>query len=1023
MKKNYLMKLMLSCIFLMSAIVASAQTGSISGRVVDETNQPLPGASVTIKGTTKSTSTDVKGYYKISQLGSGSTTVAVSFIGYQISEKSVTTTDGDTKLDFKLQPSSENLDEVIVVGYGTQTRREVTGSIVKVDAAKIVALPTPSFEASLQGRAAGVQVIQGSGLAGSSSVVRIRGIGSISAGGDPLYVIDGIPVNQDQFISGNRGAQNQNPLAAINPNDIESIEILKDAGSAGIYGSRGSNGVILITTKRGKTGKPSFSFSTKSGLQSPASQPNFVSGSEWIQLYQEAWENDGNTGRATLPGGLTYDQASQNNTNWFDLVTRQGVVTDNNLSSSFGQDKFKGFVSANFNNNESFIKNNSYRRVGFRGNFDFKPLKNLKINVSQAWNQGRNDRVNNAWNGGLGAAMSVSLPIYPVYNSDGTYYNPGGQYNEMGFANPLLAFDNTKWRTYDVKSLTSGSIDYSPVKDLSFKVQGNYDYTDRKEDQYVAGIIRGSEMGYSQRWRNFIKNYNYIFTTNYNYNPSENSKLSLLAGYEYQNSRNNGYYLGAEGIEEPFYNNESAFDELYKASSGLGVGVPNKFVSYFSRANYTFKNRYVIQGMFRADGSSNFGRNNRYGYFPTVSAAWIASEEDFLKNSNVISSLKFRVGYGITGNAGLPPNEWRGTYSQPNSNYTYNGQPVIQPVRLENPNLKWETSNNFDAAVEYGLFHDRISGEISYFNRLSKDLIVNRNNSPSTGFPSFWDNVGTVMNNGLEFTINTKNFQKKDFRWTTSFNIAAYYNEIRSLGDLTPDAAGGGTNDTRVAVGYPIGTNYLVRYYGVDPADGLPIWLDKNGLQTKTFDLNNRVPVGKVTPDAVGGLTNTFNYKGFELTSLFAFTLGGNIYDASAKRQLGVATWWNYRTDIADRWRQPGDVARFPKLTQQASNYPGLSSFWQYNSTLFLYDASYLRLRELTLGYNLPSKFAARVGMSNAKVFVTGMNLLTWTKYPGGDPEIARDFENAQDRNMSPNITFLTVPQAKSFTLGLNVNF
>lgn len=1023
MKKNYLMKLLLSCIFLMTTIVASAQTGSISGKVVDESNLPLPGASVSIKGTSKSTATDVNGNYKLSALNAGNITLTVSFMGYVVLEKAVEIGSSPTIQNFKLQPSSQNLSEVIVVGYGTQTRREVTGSIAKVNAAKIVSLPTPSFEASLQGRAAGVQVIQGSGLAGSGSVVRIRGIGSISAGGDPLYVIDGIPINQDQFISGNRGAQNQNPLAAINPNDIESIEILKDAGSAGIYGSRGSNGVILITTKRGKSGKPSFSFSSKTGVQTPASKPNFVNGTEWLQLYQEAYENDGNTGRAPLPGGLTYAQASQNNTNWFDLVTRSGVVTDNNLSSSFGKDRFKGFVSANYSNNESFIKNNAYRRVGFRGNFDIVPVKNVKINLSQAWNQGRNDRVNNAWNGGLGAAMSVSLPIYPVNNADGSLYNPGGQYNEMGFANPLLAFDNTKWRTYDVKSLTSGAIDYTPIKNLTVRAQGNYDYTDRKEDQYVAGIIRGSEKGYSQRWRNYIKNYNYILTGNYSYSPNKDNKLSLLAGYEYQNNRNNGYNLGAEGIEEPFYNNEKAFSELYKASSGLGVGVPNKFVSYFSRLNYVFKDRYVVQGMFRADGSSNFGRNNRYGYFPTVSAAWIVSEEDFLKDSKVISSLKFRVGYGITGNASLPANEWRGTYSQPNSNYTYNGQPVIQPVRLENPNLKWETSNNFDAAVEYGFLNNRINGEISYFNRLSKDLIINRNNSPSTGFPSFWDNVGEVMNNGLEFTINSTNIKKKDFSWSTSFNIAAYYNEIKSLGDLTPDAAGGGTNDTRVAVGYPIGTNYLVRYYGVDAADGLPIWLDKNGLQTKTFDLDNRVPVGKVTPDAVGGLSNTFNYKGFELTSLFAFTIGGNIYDASAKRQLGIATWWNYRTDIADRWRQPGDQARFPRLTQQASNYPGLSSFWQYNSTMFLYDASYVRLRELTLGYTLPVKFANRIGMSNAKLYVTGMNLLTWTKYPGGDPEIARDFENAQDRNMSPNITFLTVPQAKSFTLGLNVNF
>lgn len=387
-------------LLVLTALGANAQTGTLVGRVLDEAGLPLPGASVQIKSLQKTTLSNADGTYKIMGISNGSVSVLVSFIGYQSKQESLRIS-GNTVVNFSLKPDAQSLNEVVVVGYGTQTRREVTGSISKVTGDKLTAIPTPSFEASLQGQAPGVQVTQGSGLAGSGSVIRIRGIGSISAGGDPLYVVDGIPITSDPFIGDNRGGMNQNPLATINPNDIESVEVLKDAGAAGIYGSRGANGVILITTKRGKLGKAVFSLSSKYGFTTYANRPEFVSGPEWLQLRQEAWANDGNIGLATLPNGISWSDAEKNNTDWWGLLTKTGHTNDQSISYSQGTDRIKAFVSANYSNNESFLKGNSYQRYGMRTNIDVKATTYFNASVNVAYDKGTNTRVNAAWGGGF----------------------------------------------------------------------------------------------------------------------------------------------------------------------------------------------------------------------------------------------------------------------------------------------------------------------------------------------------------------------------------------------------------------------------------------------------------------------------------------------------------------------------------------------------------------------------------------------------------------------------------------------
>jgi TonB-linked SusC/RagA family outer membrane protein len=1009
------------CLFVLlalSALTANAQTGSLTGKVLDETGQPLPGASVQIKSIGKSTITDVGGNYKLTGLNNGQFTLVASFIGYKSVERSVAVK-GASTANFDLKPDDQSLNEVVVVGYGTQTRREVTGSIAKVGGDKLTALPTPSFEASLQGQVSGVQVTQGSGLAGSGSVIRIRGIGSISAGGDPLYVVDGIPITSDPFITGNRGAMNQNPLATINPNDIESVEVLKDAGAAGIYGSRGANGVILITTKRGKLGGPKVSLSTKFGLSTYANKPKFVNGSEWLALRQEAWSNDGKTGLADLPGGLTWAQAQQNNTDWWGLLTQTGHSNDQSVSFSQGTEKVRTYISGNYSNNESFLKGNSYERYGFRTNVDVKPTSYFSTNINVGYDKGTNKRVNAAWGGGLGDAMSTALPIFPVYNADGSYFSNG--------ANPARGLGLLDWKTRDDRLLAGITVELKPLKNLSIKGIANMDNLNVNDDIYTPAALANASTGNSTLYPTQIFNRTFTATANYDWLLNDKNKVNILAGVESQLSYRNYYKDGISGPSNgPFTKDlESYYAALntLAANNALNYlvgGAKDTFASLFARVNYSYDNKYYLQGLIRRDGSSKFGPNNKYGYFPAVSASWYISQEKFLKDSKVISNLKLRTSYGLVGSSNFPSGQY---YANFQASGGYNGNSAVVPTNVANPDLKWEQAKNFDLGLDFGLFKDRISGEISYYHKRTSGALLNAGISPSTGFLNGFVNLGEILNEGVELSLNTINIQSKNFKWVSRLNISKNNNKVLSLGNYTADAVGGATNDTRIAIGYPIGTNYLVRYVGVDPADGLPIWLDKNGYQTKTFSLDNRVPVGKVLPDYVGGLTNTFTYKGFELNTLFTFAIGGNLYDGSAKRQLGVVTDWNIRADIEDRWQKPGDIARFPKLTMNPSTYPGLSSEWQYNSTMFLYSATFVRLREVTLAYNLAPSVAQKLRLQNLKVFVTAMNPLTFTKYPGGDPEIARDFENPQDRNLSPNVTYLTTPQQKTLTFGLSTTF
>jgi TonB-dependent starch-binding outer membrane protein SusC len=1041
MKKIYAFVALCFCI----AWTTGTMAQTIKGTIKDSNGETLPGVFVKIASNGQGTASGLDGTYSI-DVPVGDQQLEFILIGFTSQTIPINMAAGATKIvDVNLVEDSKLINDVVVVGYGVQRKRDVTGSIAKVDGKAVTKFPTPSFEAALQGQAAGVQVSQGSGLAGSGSLVRVRGVASISAGGDPLYVIDGIPITQDQFLRGNSGAMNTNPLAAINPNDIASIEILKDAAATGIYGSRGSNGVILITTKRGSNNKgTTFDFNTRFGVGEAASKPNMMNTEQYLAVRQEAWENDGGTGYVWLPNMTSassdaiereaaFKEAKKTNTDWWDQTTGLGFKQ----AYSFGANHNNGkgsrlYAGLSYDENGSYLTGNSFTRTGLRINFDQQITKKLKFNVGGSYTNSKNNRVDAAWSGGVGEAMSTALPYYKVYNDDGSYYMWNG-----GYSNPVAYRNQRQWQYEEDRYLINLGLVYSITPDLHFRTNVGTDIMRGFDYKFTPkGINIGQNDSYSEMGGNVVDNGTATITLDYFKKLKQHHNFTILGGYEMQLAHTRGFYasyVNADGLLNAgdwwptSRANEDAIDtfddsqtaRLSGGSEQLQFGKRLKFFSFFSRVNYSYKDKFFAQVVARIDGSSKFGANQRTGFFPTFSAGWILSEEKFLKNVKRISFMKLSGGLGFVGNSDIAQDA---QYGNTEIGGVYNGQPSLFLSKLPNPDLRWEKTSTLNAALETGLWKDRVTFEISVYRKYTRDALMDVSIPASTGFTNQTVNAAEILNRGIELTVTSVNISKPNFRWKTELNISRNYNELVSIGDYTADAVSGGTNDSRVIVGKPIGSFYLMQWSGVDPETGLPVYLDKNGNATSNYDNFQRQYVGDGLPDVSGGITNTFIYKNWDLQFFATFSLGAKIFDSSGKRQLGVVTDWNMRTDVLDRWQQPGDEGtQFARLTLNETTYDLPSGFPWWNTSLFIYDADYLRMKNIALGYSFKMKKESKIQTLRVGVNVT--NLFTLTNYPGLDPEIVRDFENPADRNLSPNVTYLTPAQERSYNLSLSLTF
>lgn len=1040
---------------------------TVSGKVTSK-EEPggAPSVTIQVKGTTTGTITDIEGNYKIS-VADDNAILVFSFVGLKTQEVTV---GNQSVINVEMKDGDQSLSEVVVVGYGVQEKRDVTGSISQIKAAALQNVSVASFDQAMQGRAPGLQITQSSGVAGAATRVRVRGNTALGGGGDPLYVVDGIPVVTEDFSnrSGATSATSTNPLATMNMADIESIEVLKDASAGAIYGSRAANGVILITTKRGKAGKTNFTFNYYTGISNVTRTLPMLNGEQWLQLHNEGRANDGKYGKyagggiatgsdglplkalgpneQTTVNGITFspNSVAGNNTNWINEMFRTGIVQNADLQASGGTEKTTFLVSIGYRNEESFLKNNNFERLSGRVNINNQATDKLDFGVQLSMNYTKMRVPPTSFNGGLGLAQSFALPIHPIRNADGSYF--GSQFGNGGI-NPVGQLENNygNQSLFTLANLTAG---YKITKDLSLRSTIGLNLRNQTETDYFSPLNNFFSPGNPRGALNERNLTASSWTTSHvlNYNKTINTihQFKAMLGFEAQNNYTKAIgleTLGGAGFVSPYFTETVNPGGTVNWGPGItpsGVQVKGyndiqfyRFMSFFGKIDYKFKDKYLFEVIVRSDGSSRFGSNKQFGLFPGVSAGWILSEESFIKNISMISFLKARTSFGVTGSADLPNFGWLGAYS-PTAGYL--GQSGINYSRLPNPDLSWTQATMVDLSIDYGFFNNRISGAISFYQKnLSQPFTERQLQVSATGFKTVTlnDPDVTVRDRGLEFNISTKNVVAKregGFEWNTDFNITTNRNIVTSTGGLSPDAIGGGESlpgDTRIIEGQPIGTSYLAKSRGVDPKTGVELIENpKTGeAEPITFDkmIAYRQAVGNAVPDFFGGINNTLKFKGVDFSFLFSFVYGNTIYDDGAKFQTGGISQWNQRSEILGRWQSPenpGD-GKTPRLSV---NYGG---YWVggYNTTRFLYDGSFIRLRTVMLGYTLPKTLVSKARLNSVRVYVSAQNLLTFSDFPGWDPEVTRASFSRTESNLASNAPYLPTPQARSVTFGLSIGF
>ena len=902
--------------------------------------------------------------------------------------------------------AERKIDEVIVVGYGKSTKAKLTDNVAKISSESIKEIPNANFQNAIVGKAAGVRVNQTNGKLESGFNINVRGSASISAGTSPLYVIDGIPmINSDESTNG----APVNPLVTLSATEIESIEILKDASSAAIYGSRGSNGVVLITTKTGKKGKPRLNLNLSQGFSAPTNKLKWLNAKQYVELFLEAGRNSSWADEDYVKGRLN---GYSNNTDWSkgvidtdwqDYIFQNGSVRDADFSVSGGDDKYNYMFTASNNETKGIIRSNDLDRNTARLNISANPTEKLKLGLSLGFSRTSIDRVSND-NQFTTPMQAVALaPISPAYVD-------GSPYDGTTYANFLLEDENAYYNTL-IKRITGKVFgEYKILKNLVFHSDFGYDNYDQKEVNF-----RGRKTPFMSTngyvFNSFVDSENIVFSNYLNYNLNLGShNFEAIAGTEL--NKNKRKYSSVTGIKFPS-DDFQTIDSAGEISAGSGNVSEFAFFSYFGRLNYDFDGKYLLKASIRRDGSSRFGSANRYGVFPAFSAGWVISKEDFLSSSNTISLLKLRASWGKTGNAEIGNFASRDLWGA-NSYKQLPGYSANQP---ENKDLTWEKSTQTDFGLDFGLFSNRISGEIDYYDKKTEGLLFYQNIPYTSGYSNIYRNIGDLSNKGFEFVLNTKNFKTQDFSWESSFNLANNNNKVTSLPDNNADVVVG--NVIR-RVGERLDSFYLVEYAGVDPANGDALFykntLNADGSRdrstTNDYSEAQRVIAGSSTPDWIAGFTNNIDYKNFDFSFTFQGEFGASIYNAGGIYQSANADWFDNQTvDQMNRWQKPGDITMVPQARLGDGN-------GTQNSTRYLEKANFIRLRNISLGYSLDKNLTADWGISKIRFYVSASNALTFTKYSGYDPEARSDTARGGGGS-----TFYSAPPAKTVTFGINVNF
>ncbi|WP_460910321.1 SusC/RagA family TonB-linked outer membrane protein [Spirosoma areae] len=1003
---------------------------TVTGRVTSETGEGLPGVSVVVKGTQRGTTTDQNGSYRLAVPGPEALLV-FSFVGYLSQEIAV---GKRSTLNITLLPDDKTLNEVVVVGYGQVKKSDLTGSVSTVPIEEIRKVAVTSLDQQLQGRAAGVQITQNSGAPGGATTIRIRGGNSIQGDNEPLYVIDGIPFKNDGAGSGS----SFNVLSTLNPGDIESISILKDASSTAIYGSRGANGVVIITTKRGKAGKSTINFDAYYGIQDVRRKYPVLNGREYAQFVNDANTNEG---RAAVYTQAQVDAFGEG-VDWQNEIFRQAPIQNYQLSLSGGDERTQYAIGGGYFRQGGIVTNSDFDRYSFRINLDRKLTNRIKIGNSLTVNRTVNRTVTNQsrTDGDLGSAGLVTIaalqfpPIVPIYNPDGTYLltSPALPFTAD---NPAALARESKNRNTAFRAFGNVFGDYQISDGLNLRVLLGVDAVLQKQDSYLprsvsSGLAQGGAAsvfnGQSLTWLNEnLLTYNRTFGTIHT--------IGALIGFTQQANRNETVRAEARN----FVNDNLGSSNLGSASVPLspssGVGAWG-LQSYLARVNYGYKDKYLLTASFRTDGSSRFGSNKRYGYFPSAAFAWRISEEGFLKNARVINDLKLRATYGSTGNqdgiGNYPAYSLLGTQNYVFGNVVSTG---IGPAQIANPDLSWETTTQADLGVDLGLFNNRITITADVYLKRTKDLLLNVTIPSTSGYSSAIKNLGRVENRGIELSLSSRNVpgsrSGKAFNWTTDLNLAANRNNVLDIGGAPQIFAGQvaniGQNLTSgiIRIGEPLGSFYGYVTNGLyqtadelvavaDPQARKPgdrRYADLNG--DKKIDDNDRAIIGRAQPKLVGGLNNTFSYKGLELTAFFQGVYGNDILNANRFELEYLNATTNQTRDILNRWTPTNTNSDIPRAstTRPANRI----------STRQIESGSYLRLKNIQLAYSLPQSALRTLKIQSLRVYAAAQNYLTITNYSGYDPEVNRFGQDSR----SQGFDYASYPAAKTILFGLNAGF
>ncbi len=968
MRKTKLLLLLLGLCF----STAWAQTISVSGKVTSVTdNMPIPGVTVQIKGTSQGTITDLDGMFKID--ADAKSTLVFSFVGMQTLEIPI----GSRKqINVELEETKIDLGEVVVVGYSTTSKKLISGSVGVVNQNELKNVPLRTIDGVLQGKAAGVSVNQNSGTPGGQNSIKLRGGSSINASNQPLIVIDGVPIITGSYGQIGYSGQEIDALSDLSPSDIESFTILKDASATAIYGARASNGVILITTKKGDAQKTNVSFNTSYGLQTMPKERmlDLMDANQWNEY------------KGTNVQGI--------NTDWMKEILQVAPTSNTELSVSSGNEKTRLFISGNFYSQDGTVKGTSFDRYNARVNVDHKLAKDLSIGANISMSSSKNNRVEGDQTlfGPLPNALSLPA-IFPVYNQDGTY-------NEDGpYANPVAIYKEAINVAKSTRNNGNIYLDYSFLYGFKFTSKIGIDLYNLREHGYDP-ITERQGAKYNGLGIEGTTNVSNLVNSNvlqYVKSFDKVHNIDLLAGYSFEKyARTNTYIEAIDFPNENFQYITSAGTIRAASASSLERGMN----SFFGQFKYNYEYKYIVTLTSRADGSSKFGANNRYGYFNAVSFAWRASEEAFLKQFPVISDLKVRVSAGTTGNDEIGDNRSLGLYK---GGYNYGGNSGIAPTQLPNPDLKWESTTQTGLGIDLGLFENRISLNADvYYNRTS-DLLLDRPLPSSTGFTFITSNIGDLENKGVELVLNTENL-KGEFEWNTSFNFAANRNKVIKLYDGQPiDDQGRGGN--RVQEGEPIGIFYGYRCLGVDPTTGDLVYddIDKNGQITS----DDRTKIGNPNPDFTIGLTNTFTYQDFDFSIFLHGVYGNDVFNGTRIYLESGSGEDNQTTTMLRRWKKPGDITDVPRVGDT------------YKSSRFIENGSFMRIKNVTFGYNLPKALASKIYMKSLRVYFSGQNLFTFTSYSGMDPEV----NYYSNDNVVLGTDFFTYPQSRTLLMGLNVGF